>query len=143
MMSNYKSSLIRICAIVLICLLAAPLLTGCMKSAPVGTHRSINDLEGRRVGVMMGYGADVTVTALDRFILRRYPYSEDLPIALKAGNIEAFVMEQTDAERFVEEVPGLDILDGQLGIEQYVVVLHKDNAELGEEIDAALGELIA
>ncbi|MCL2010471.1 MAG: ABC transporter substrate-binding protein/permease [Synergistaceae bacterium] len=103
---------------------------------------SAEDLEGKRVGVAKGYGADLTVTEMGIFRVSRYLYDVDLPVALKAGNIEAFATERSSAELMAAEIPGLVILPEPIGHEKYVAVSSKRNKALGEAVDAAIGEII-
>jgi polar amino acid transport system substrate-binding protein len=90
----------------------------------------------------MGYGADVAVTNLGIYKIRRYLSAADLPVALKAGNIDAFAMERSEAELYAAELPGLVMLPEVIGSEEYVAICAKKNSALGEEIDAAIGEII-
>jgi polar amino acid transport system substrate-binding protein len=124
-------------------LAALCLLTACSsRSEAEQIYFSPSDLEGRRVGVGMGYGADVTVSNLGIFEISRYLSASDLPIALKAGNIDAFAMEKSEAELISGEIPGLVILPEILGPENYVAVSAKDDKILAEELDAAITIII-
>ena len=77
---------------------------------PEQAYFSVEDLEGKRVGVAIGYGADVTVTEMGIFKISRYLNNMDMPVALKAGNIEAFATERSAAESMIAETPGLAML---------------------------------
>ena len=64
-------------------------------------------------------------------------------MALTSGKIDCVVIDNEPAKVFVKNNEGLKILDTEYIEEDYAIAVSKDNAELLEKIDAALGELIA
>ena len=125
-------------------LLLSTLLVSCgNKGGQKQQYFHIDDLVGKRVGVPVAFGADFVITEMAVHKITRSFFGVDLPILLKSGNIDAYVIERSSAEIMVTEVPGLVILPEVVGDECYVIVSHKNNPELGREVDAALGEIMA
>lgn len=104
---------------------------------------TIDDLDGKLIGTQQGttgwiyctdsYGED-KVTA--------YNKGSDAVMALLAGKVDCVVIDNEPAKAFVEANDGLKILDTEYAVEDYAICIAKDNTELLEKVDAALGELI-
>lgn len=75
--------------------------------------------------------------------VERYNKGADAVQALLAGKIDCVIIDNQPAQAYVEANEGLKILDTQYAEEDYAICYAKDNAELGEKINAALEELIA
>ena len=63
--------------------------------------------------------------------------------ALKAGKVDAVVIDNEPAKQFVAVNEGLKILDTEYIIENYAIGISKDNPALCEAVNNALNELIA
>ena len=63
--------------------------------------------------------------------------------ALKAGKVDAVVIDSEPAKQFVAKNEGLKILDTSYVEEDYAIGVSKDNPALCEAINSALNELIA
>ena len=63
--------------------------------------------------------------------------------ALKAGKVDAVVIDNEPAKQFVAVNEGLKILDTEYIIENYAIGISKDNPALCEAVNKALTELIA
>lgn len=81
-----------------------------------------------------GYGEDNVV---------RYKNGADAVQALKAGKIDAVIIDNEPAKSFVEANDGLKILDGAWVEEHYAICVSKDNTALLNDVNSALKELIA
>lgn len=105
---------------------------------------TLDDLEGKQIGTQQGttgwiyctgdYGED-KVTA--------YNKGTEAIMALQAGKVDCVVIDNEPAKAFVEANEGLKILDTEYAVEDYAICIAKDNTELLEKVDNALGELIA
>ena len=73
----------------------------------------------------------------------RYNKGADAVMALKSGKVDCVIIDNEPAKAFVAENEGLKILDTEYAIEDYAIAINKDNAELLEQVDKALQELIA
>lgn len=63
--------------------------------------------------------------------------------ALKAGKVDAVVIDNEPAKQFVAVNEGLKILDTEYIVENYAIGISKDNPALCEAVNKALNELIA
>ncbi len=75
--------------------------------------------------------------------VERYNKGADAVMALTSGKVDCVVIDNEPAKVFVQNNPGLKILETEYITEDYAAAVSKDNPELREQIDAALGELIA
>ena len=62
---------------------------------------------------------------------------------LLSGKIDCVVIDNEPAKAYVAENPGLKILDTEYVSEDYAICVAKENTELLDKINGALGELIA
>ena len=63
-------------------------------------------------------------------------------MALLSGKVDCVVIDNEPAKAFVAANEGLKILDTAYAEEQYAICVAKDNQEMLEKINTALGELI-
>ncbi len=75
--------------------------------------------------------------------VERYNKGADAVMALNSDKVDCVVIDNEPAKIFVQNNPGLKILDTEYAIEDYAIAVSKDNPELLENINNALGELIA
>ncbi len=75
--------------------------------------------------------------------VERYNKGADAVMALNSGKVDCVVIDNEPAKVFVQNNPGLKILDTEYAVEDYAIAVSKDKPELRESIDKALGELIA
>ncbi len=79
-----------------------------------------------------GYGEDNVV---------RYKTGADAVQALKAGKVQAVIIDNEPAKAFVAANDGLEILDGEWTKEDYAIAIAKENTELLTKVNNALAEL--
>jgi len=103
---------------------------------------SPDDLKEARIAVQFGttsdifcadYLPDATITRLNR--------APDTVLELNNGQVDAIVIDKAVADQFIDDNPGLRILEEPLGSESYGIAVRKGNAELLGAINAALAEL--
>jgi polar amino acid transport system substrate-binding protein len=100
------------------------------------------ELSDKRIAVQFGttsdlfcedYLPDADVTRLNR--------APDTVLELNLGRVDAIVIDRAVADQFINDNPGLRILDEPLGSETYGIALQKGNTELLNRINAALQQL--
>lgn len=74
--------------------------------------------------------------------IERYNKGADAVMALTTGKVDCVVIDNEPAKVYVEKNEGLKILDTAYAEEEYAIAVAKDNDELLNKIDTALGELI-
>lgn len=104
--------------------------------------KSIEDLEGKKIGVQLGTTGDIYAT--DDYgaeFVTQYGKGADAVIALNGGDIDAVIIDNEPAKAFVAGNEGLTILDTEYAVEDYAIAVAKDNTELLDAIDKALEKL--
>jgi polar amino acid transport system substrate-binding protein len=105
--------------------------------------KSAKDLEGLIVGVQQGTtGEEYVEEEIDTKELRTYPQGPDTIPALKAGTIDAVVIDRPVAEKAIEADSGIEISGGIETEEQYGFVVQQGDEELLDEFNEALEEVI-
>lgn len=70
-----------------------------------------------------------------------YPNGASAVQALLTGKVDAVVIDNEPAKAFVEENPGLKILDTEYVTEDYAIAIAKDNTELLDKVNTSLAKL--
>ena len=104
---------------------------------------SAKDLEGKIVAVQQGTtGEEYVEEEIDTKELRTYPQGPDTFPALKAGTVDAVVIDRPVAERAVEQESEIEISGGIETEEEYGFVVQQGDDELLEELNQGLEEVI-
>ncbi len=104
---------------------------------------SLDDLAGKKIGVQLSTTGDIYAT--DEFgkdFVEQYNKGNDAVMALVSGKIDAVIIDNEPAKSFVEANEGLKILETQYAVEDYAAAMNKENTELQEKFNEALGKLI-
>jgi ABC-type amino acid transport substrate-binding protein len=103
----------------------------------------LEDLEGKTVGAQQGTtGLELGKEKANAGELRPYPEGPDAVNALKAGTVEAVIIDAPVAQNAVEKSGGVEIAEKVPTEETYGIAVAKDNTELLEEINTGLKELV-
>jgi polar amino acid transport system substrate-binding protein len=101
------------------------------------------DLEGLIVGVQQGTtGEEYVEEEIKTKELRTFPQGPDTVPALKAGTIDAVVIDRPVAENFIAADSDLEISGGIETEEQYGFVVQQGDEELLDELNEGLKEVI-
>lgn len=127
-------------------LVLALALTGCGKEkvgpSPIST---IDDLEGKKIGVQIGTTGDIYVTDYEGdeagTVIERYNKGNDAISSLKNGKIDCVVIDEEPAKAFIKRNSDLSILEEEFALEEYAICVAKEDTELCENINKALREL--
>jgi ABC-type amino acid transport substrate-binding protein len=104
----------------------------------------IDDLEGKTVGAQQGTtGLELGKEKANAGELRPYPEGPDAINALKAGTVEAVIIDAPVAQNAVEEEGGVEISEKVPTEETYGIAVARDNTELLKEINEGLAEVIS
>jgi polar amino acid transport system substrate-binding protein len=104
----------------------------------------LEDLSGKTVAAQQGTtGLELGKEKADAGELRPYPEGPDAINALKAGTVEAVIIDQPVAQNAVEEEGGVEISESVPTEESYGIALSKDNTALLTDINKGLGEVIS
>ena len=102
---------------------------------------SSDDLSGKKIGVQLGTTGDILADDVEGATVERYNKGFEAVQALSQGKIDAVIIDRQPAQVFVDENEGLKILDEAFAEEEYAIAVAKDNTELLDKVNAALGEL--
>lgn len=125
-------------------LLAAATLSLCAcgsSSVPANKVNSIDDLEGKKIGVQLGTTGDIYGSDIKDAKMERYNKGADAVQALKQGKIDCVIIDEQPAKVFVEKNSDLKILEEPFEDEEYAICIAKGNDELKGKINDALNEL--
>lgn len=102
----------------------------------------LSDLSGKTIAAQQGTtGLELAKEKSGASEIRPYPEGPDAVNALKAGTVEAVVIDAPVAQNAVEKSGGVEIAEKVPTEESYGIALAKGSTELLEEINEALKEL--
>lgn len=100
---------------------------------------SVADLDGQTVGVQQGTtGEEYVEEETDAGEVRTYPQGPDTIPALKAGTVDAVVIDRPVAEEAVEKEGGIEISASAPTEEEYGYVVQQGDEDLLNELNEAL-----
>jgi ABC-type amino acid transport substrate-binding protein len=106
--------------------------------------QSFEDLEGKTVAAQQGTtGLELAKEKANASEIRPYPEGPDAVNALKAGTVEAVVIDAPVAQNAVEKSGGVEIAEKVPTEEEYGIAIGQGNTELLEEINRGLEEVLA
>ena len=117
-------------------------MAGCGSSVPANSVNSVDDIEGKKIGVQLGTTGDIYAT--DDYgdeHIERYNKGMEAVQALAQGKVDAVIIDDQPAKTFAEQVEGLKILETEYVEEDYAMAVKKGNDELLEKVNAAIKEL--
>ena len=107
--------------------------TGVIDNIKIGVQQgTTGDIYASDTAENGGYGEENVI---------RYKTGADAVQALKAGKVQAVIIDNEPAKAFVAANEGLEILDAEWAREDYAIAIAKENTELLEKVNNALAEL--
>jgi ABC-type amino acid transport substrate-binding protein len=101
------------------------------------------DLQGKTVGAQQGTtGLELGKEKAEASELRPYPEGPDAVNALKAGTVEAVIIDAPVAANAVEETGGIEIAEKVPTEETYGIAVAKESTELLEQINEGLAKTL-
>ena len=101
------------------------------------------DLKGKVVGAQQGTtGLELGKEKAEASELRPFPEGPDADNALKAGTVEAVIIDAPVAKQQAEELGGIEIVEKVPTEETYGIAIGKENTELVEQINEGLTKTI-
>lgn len=116
--------------------MSVTMLAGC--GVPANTVHSVDDLEGKTIGVQLGTTGDIYAEDVKDAKVEKYNKGADAVQALKQGKIDAVIIDAEPAKVFVEKNDDLEILDEPFAEEEYAIAMKLDNTELQTAVNGAL-----
>lgn len=118
---------------------------GCSSDNNSKKVESIDDLPGATIGVQLGTTGDIYASDYEApeygSTVERFNKITDAVQALKQGKVDCVIADEQPAIASIETESGLAILDEPFALEDYAIVIAKDNDALLSDINVALAEL--
>lgn len=107
------------------------------------TIKSPADLEGKKIGTQIGTTGDMK-SQEDFGIenVQSFDNAADAVLALKNNKVDAVVIDEDPANKFVESNDSLRLVETEYFVEEYGLIFKKDDQELYDTVNNALKELI-
>ncbi len=103
----------------------------------------LSDLKGKVVGAQQGTtGLELGKEKAEASELRPFPEGPDADNALKAGTVEAVIIDAPVAKQQAEELGGIEVVEKVPTDETYGIAISKENPELVEQINEGLKKTI-
>ena len=120
-------------------------LTSCGSDVPDNRVFSIDDLEGKTIGVQLGTTGDIYASDYEGdqagTKIERYNKGADAVSSLIQGKIDCVIIDEQPAKAYLRENAELMILQEEFTLEDYAAVIAKGNEDLLNQVNQALQEL--
>ncbi len=117
------------------------LLMSCTQNSSVTTINSLSDLEGKKIGVILGSTEDIAVSQIKDTTVERYNSVADEIKSLSQGKLDCVVVNEGAAKSFLEKDDSLSVLDEAFAEENSSMCISKNNTELKEKLNKIIAEL--
>ncbi len=105
---------------------------------------TVDDIADKMIGVQSGTTGDIYCTDdYGQDHVKQFNNGSLAVAALQNGQVDCVVIDNEPAKSFVSTNEGLKILDTEYVTEDYAIAIAKENTELLDKINTALGELKA
>ncbi|WP_242840366.1 transporter substrate-binding domain-containing protein [Ruminococcus albus] len=121
--------------------ISAAVMTACGGKVPENTVHSIDDLNGKTIGVQQGTTGDTLASDIDDAKVEKYNKYADAVQSLKQGKVDAVIIDSDTASAFINKNDDIELLDEGFADEEYAIAMNLDNTALQAEINTALDEL--
>ena len=135
---DYKRNRTGIAVLFLWCLL----LCGCRELQGYRPIEDIHNLDGRRVGVVLGYSTDYLLTGRDDMALMRYDSTADMLMALRYRRVDAIAAERPTANQIMSSTEGFRIVDPPLQENGFVAYVANGREDLCKKFNAFASEFV-
>ncbi len=99
---------------------------------------SVEDLIGKKVGVVLGFTGDIFVSDLDGVNIERYNGASQAIIDIQNGKIDAMVLDNQPAQNYVKNANNLKAIAGNNTQEEYSIAIRQEDKALLADVNAAL-----
>ncbi|NLD87799.1 MAG: transporter substrate-binding domain-containing protein [Clostridiales bacterium] len=131
----------RIISLALVAIMLVMVFAGCSKKETYFISSSA-DLKNAKIGVQEGTTGDLLVSEeVEGAVISRYKKAVDGAIELKNGKLDAVVLDAWPAQKIVDQMSELTILDENLSEEEYAIAVRKGETELLNSINDTIAEM--
>lgn len=136
----------KLVSLLLAAMMVVAVFAGCSNNESKSEENTVKittsaDLAGKKIGVQQGTTGDTEASEIEGAEVSRYSKPTDAAMDLKNGKIDAIVLDAMPAQKIVDSMDGLVILDEELTKEEYAIAVPKGDTELLESINKTLARL--
>ena len=103
--------------------------------------KELKELEGKKIGVVLGYTGDVFISGKPKYQVERYNSSSASIMGLQGQKVDGVILDAEPAKQYAKQNKGLYVIDIDGGKEEYAIAINKDNEKLLDEVEKAMEEL--
>lgn len=100
-----------------------------------------DDLYGKKIGVQLGTTGDNLADEIPNITKVQFPAVPAVLQELSSGRIDAVILDDTPAKRYLANRTDLRLLDEKLSEESYAIAIHKDDIELLSKVNQTLARI--
>lgn len=99
---------------------------------------SIDDLKGKRVGVVLGFTGDLIASKIENANVQQFNATSESVLGLKFKKVDAVILDYEPAKAYANINDDIKLLDTKLEQEEYAIAIRKEDTELLEKINKAI-----
>lgn len=103
--------------------------------------KELKELEGKKIGVVLGYTGDVFISGKPEYQVERYNSSSASIMGLQGQKVDGVILDAEPAKQYAKQNKGLYVIKIDGGKEEYAIAINKDNEKLLDEVEKAMEDL--
>ena len=105
------------------------------------TINSFDDLDGKNVGVVLGFTGDLIVSEMSNVNAQKYGATSEAILALKSKKVDAVVLDYEPAKQYFNQNDDLKLVITDSQNEEYAIAMRKEDTELLKKVNDALNTI--
>ena len=105
------------------------------------TINSFDDLDGKNVGVVLGFTGDLIVSEMSNVNAQKYGATSEAILALKSQKVDAVVLDYEPAKQYSAQNKELKLVLADSQDEEYAIAIRKEDTELLKKVNDALNTI--
>lgn len=105
------------------------------------TINSFDDLDGKNVGVVLGFTGDLIVSEMSNVNAQKYSATSEAILALKSQKVDAVVLDYEPAKQYSAQNKELKLVLADSQDEEYAIAIRKEDTELLKKVNDALNTI--
>ncbi|MEG1870149.1 MAG: transporter substrate-binding domain-containing protein, partial [Oscillospiraceae bacterium] len=97
--------------------------------------KTTDDLKGKTIGVQLGTTGDIYAGDIEGATIERYNKGFEAVQALAQGKIDAVMIDDQVAKALAEQSPEVVVIEEPFTVEEYAIIVNKENPELTTAIN--------
>ena len=130
----------------IVCILVLSLamaLSACGGGGSASAIKSVDDLDGKRIGVQLGTTGDIYAEDIEGAQIEQFKTGAEAVLALKQGKIDAVIIDDQPARVYASLNNDITVLDEPFTEEEYAICISKEKSDLRDKMNGAIAELKA